>query len=368
MGNGANLLPDDLRDKEKEEKEKIKQNMGLPKLKWHLPEKQKALEIAKQKAARSERPEVSFTIGTPPLPPLVKMGIDKSEKNGVKPFPLKKETPKSITPFLPPPVKAPAAAVEKRPVFNAASEKERRMKMHLPEEKDADLSVGKQVLAETADKFEAIKKPMALAAFFHRTAQLLKFKKPPAEINLITEDYRQLVLREFSAKLGFLLLVALILLVIFAGLYIGFNFYYKKLADEYFKAAAAAERVSSEVEEYRAGQGQIENLRGRGQALEALLSTRTYWTEVLNKLEHNISANVVYTNFIAGNDGSIMLSAKAKSYKDVAGQLLIFEKSDFAAAVEINSVSQVVPEGKGAKNNWPVLFNVKFKLRKEISQ
>ncbi len=78
-----------------------------------------------------------------------------------------------------------------------------------------------------------------------------------------------------------------------------------------------------------------------------VLNKHIYWSNFFNLLEKYSLSEVYYTSFSAGNNGAITLDAVAKTYADVGRQLKILqqpEAKEFAVEAEISSAS-VTDEG-----------------------
>jgi len=348
------LLPKSQRDKEEEEKQKTKEGMGLPDFKMHLPEKKDEVQKAEVKQETEEwiklegqelAPKKKRGIfrlkqkekPTPPPPP-PKVVADPQRSRGERPVP--PAPPKIKMPALSPPPKV------ETPLPPPPPEKKsnKGLKMRFPQDERELNGTGKKIIQETSDKVERARKSKPLADYFKKGLAVLRFKKPPAEVNLISEDYQEVVLGQFWLRVKYILILVLVFVLLFSGAYFGIKFYKKDLVKEYNDLDGLISQTQAEINLYGTGKLQVQKLKERAKVLQILLKNHIYWTEFLTELEHNTVENVYYTGITAEDTGKIVLSAKAKNYTDVARQLAVFQEADFVELVDLNAASKAAPE------------------------
>ena len=320
------LLPDDLRDKEKQEKEKVKQAMGTPKFKMHLPEERTSASGDKQPVKRQD---VDLEIGLEKSEPEKKKGIFRT---------VKKKSPQPLKPPAPPKIKKTFAPPPPAPVERDKS----TFLMHIPKIFNRLNGKGKKIIRETADQLEEVVSPPPLADQFGKKTWQAQGAEP--EVNLIEEDYVLLVRRQFWLRMRNLLVVILMFALISVGGYIFIKIQKTNLLKQYAELSQTINQTEAEINSHSLEKIQAISLKDRAQVLQILLNNHIYWTQFLDKLEHHTVNDVYYTNFVAESNGNIVLSAKAKTYNNVAEQLLTFKESDFVDSVEINSASQAPEE------------------------
>ncbi|MBT5337933.1 PilN domain-containing protein [Candidatus Falkowbacteria bacterium] len=322
------LLPEDLRDKEDQEKEKVKQAMGDPKFKMHLPEEKTNALGDKQPVKKQE---VGIEIGLENAKPEQKKGIFRM---------VKKKSPQPLKPPAPPKIEKPVAPLAPPPA--PVKRDESTFLMHIPKILNRLNGKGKKIIRETADQLEEVVSPPPLADQFGK--KNWQEQGPQPEVNLMEEDYVLLVRRQFWLRVRNLLVVVFIFSMIFVGGYIFIKIQKTNLLKQYAELGQTINQTEAEINSHSLEKIQAISLKDRAQVLQILLNNHIYWTQFLDKLEHHTVKDVYYTNFVAQSNGNIVLSAKAKTYNNVAEQLLTFKESDFVDSVEINSASQAPEE------------------------
>lgn len=355
MSNGISLLPEDQKKKEEWEKQKVKAGMAAPKFKMHLPENG-------EKDESKNNPKKNFDGGD------IEIGLDElTPKKGT--FRLVKKNIEPVRPPLPPKPKA-VPPVPPRPEARPIVAEPRGIKMRIPEIQPNLNGEGKKIVRETADKIEEIKKSLPLAEYFKKGLAVFRLKKPPAEVNLIAADYSQMVRIQLWLRIKVLLILVLIFLVIFSIGFIVCKWQKIKLMDRYNQLAGSISQTEAEINSFSTESGQAESLRDRAKVLQLLLKNHLYWTGFLDKLEHATAKNVLYTSLVAeSGGGEVVLTATAKSYEDVAEQLLLFQQADFVESVEINSASQSAvqpPAGESVAPSVAEALEVKFSVQLKL--
>jgi Tfp pilus assembly protein PilN len=318
--NDISLLPSDLRGKENEEKAKVKDAMGDPKFKMHVPG-------ADAKKKVEEKVEVKKEDD-------ISIGLDHAEQE--KPQGVFKVVKKKPTPVAPPPKPKPQPLPPK-----PEPPKDDTFSMKFPKFIERLRGNGKKVIREATDKLEEVKSPPPISEVFHKDLDSLSRNDEQAEVNLISEDYQQVVRREFWIRFKNTLIVVLIFVIGFTGTYVYLKLNRIALGAEYSSLEQQISQTDAAINSYSLEKKQAELLKDRTQVLKILLDNHVYWTQFLDLLEHNTVNNVYYTNFVAEAGGSIILTARAATYSDLANQLAVFEEAPFVETVEINGATQV---------------------------
>lgn len=160
-----------------------------------------------------------------------------------------------------------------------------------------------------------------------------------------------------------LVVVILILSVIFlSGIGI-LKLYEGKLAAEIKKVEADLATVDQQIKNLEEKKNQAQTLQKQIKSLDILLDQHIYWTNIFSFLEKNTIADVYFLNLVGQSDGSITMSAVAKSYKAMAKQIVAFREDEQTDKVFITSASaSVLPTGEVSEIN----FDAKLKLKPQI--
>jgi len=237
------------------------------------------------------------------------------------------------------------------------------VRMKFPEAVEAGLDEkGTKIIRETTDKIAEIKKPKRLAEFFKKQLAAVKFKKPPAEVNLVSEDYAATVKYEFWRRIRIVSTVVLIFFLLAGAGFFAVKSYKLTLIKRYLELSDEIAKAEAEISSFNTEQAQANRLRERVEVMNVLLKHHIYWTKVFDFLEHNIAENVYFTNFSAENSGAAILTGAAKSYADVGKQLFIFENSDLVSSVAINSAAKKFKTGEEAASA-EIEFNAAIKFK-----
>jgi len=355
-------------EEKKEDKKLIREEDSW--LKFGVEEK----DVVKKETATAPPP--------PPAPP-VDLSFWKQKKTEYPKKPEIKTQPILRKPDLPtPPIvsRPKEAPLPPRPAFpKAMVEKpkveDHTLRMRVPEAEGILDNKGKKVISETADKIEEIQKPHPITDYFRKEIGLDKFKKPAefAELNLMSEDYNQIVATQFWLRLRVLFLVALLFVIIFAIAFIGIKLYGLDLSANIKDKAARIESTTAEIGSYNSGYEKYANLQTRALRVMGLLDSQVYWTNLFSKLEEYTVTNVYYNTLAIEGGSNIVLDARALSYDDVAKQIFVFENADFVSAVDVNSIirESVKEAGNGGQETKgnvanELHFKIKLAIKPEV--
>jgi len=383
------LLPDELRKREEEEKEKVKGAMGLPKFKMHAAENGANGKPAPSLSGQSSGPAVSFD--DPALAPQDKGAFRVVPKNAPPRIPnIPQAAPKIVLPekrFVengrtvtgvrtvnpPPAISAfrekinPLPKIPNRP---PAAGSEHAWRMRVPEAEKESNGPNKKVFREAHDKIDDLKKPPPLLAALKQDIPKDFGKSAPTDVNLISEDYPAIVRAQFWRRMKQLVTVVLVFVALGGAGYVYIKEQKLTLLQQYQKIMVEIDRTDGEIDSFSVEGKQFEALKDRAAALQILLDNHIYWTAFLGQLEKVTLENVRYYNLVAETNGDILLSARAKKYEDAAIQLAALAKAEFVDTAEISSLTQTpevkdAPAGAGEQLR-PVAFGIKLKLKPDF--
>jgi hypothetical protein len=172
--------------------------------------------------------------------------------------------------------------------------------------------------------------------------------------------------KELPAKKEWVIVLVFALLACLLGfaLYLIMFFYQSNVKDQTKIVLQNIESLKKETAPFEKDKTDAQKIQGQLEAIKNLLAAHLYWTKIFDLLEKNTVPDVYYTNFVAGSDGKIALSAVGKSFSSVAEQLTVFrEAKDFVKEVSITGASaQIDPTGEIQEVN----FEISLKLIPEV--
>jgi hypothetical protein len=187
--------------------------------------------------------------------------------------------------------------------------------------------------------------------------------RPSFGITLMPEEA---VPTELPSRKEWVIVSVFALLACFVSLvfYLVMFFYQLNIQDQTKIVLQNIESLKKEAAPYEKDKTEAQKIQGQLEAIKNLLTLHLYWTKFFDLLEKNTIPDVYYTNFVAGEDGGVALSAVGKSFSSVAEQLTAFrEAKDFVKEVNITGASaQVDPTGQVTEVN----FEVDLKLFPEV--
>ena len=280
--------------------------------------------------------------------------VPKVEKLVVKPK-LKKEPVKHIPEI-------------KKPILD--KKKDETMRMRIPDSQIDNEQYRKKIVTERADEFEELTHPNSVFDASKKDA-LVHLKNPPAEMNLIHEDYKNVLSAQFYLRIKMFLLIVFVFLILFSIGFVFLNTHKVNLVKEYNAIAEKVDETDSQISDLNTQQMQTKLIKNRLIKISETLETHLYWTKLFDYLEHHTLQDVYYTDFVAEDGKSLTLLARAPTYTDLAGQLLMFESADFVEFVDIsggNLVSQqaetVIESGESQSvTESEVEFTINLRLK-----
>ncbi len=311
MASSISLLPEELRKREEEEKNLAQKNKKIPNFKVHLPEDDRFF-VEEKKEIKTPRASVSF-------------GYEESLPKAN--FIAKKKTESTKATDVP-------VIIEKKIKVVEPVTKEYVLKnINNQKSKPNVFNVGESLSP--------------------------KQKETP---NLLTEDYYTGIKRKFWRIFRNWSILFLLTAVIGVAVYV---YFYQKRSEKQAIIIDFDQKiveVKQKISLYDTSKDLLKDLEKKISAISDLQNGRIRWTVFLDHLERNISKGVYYTDLTADESGKVLLTARTKSYADVARQLEILENADFVEKVEINSASQEEIKNLGTKESVDVLYPIRFQI------
>ncbi|HMB25791.1 MAG TPA: hypothetical protein VKP03_00050 [Patescibacteria group bacterium] len=336
MSNGTSLLPEEMREKEKQAREQTRESMSSPEFSMHLPDKEKQKSAKGKEPVKKKKDWVKIGAENNSKTKNKKKAKFKIHHKKVKPAQTVKEDQK---------VKNDDYSSKNKTEKQSNSQKKQKsnndFKMRIPKKGKKLDKHGKRVVREAGDKLSQIKHSLPLSEYFQKRRKKLKLKKTPAEINLISSDYREVLNAQLWLRMKILLLVIFIFTLIVAAGSLIFKFHNVELVKEYNSTVQEISQTQAKINSYDTGRMQAEKLKKRSDVLHVLVDNHLRWTAFLSKMERYTIENVYYTNMVVNKDFSVNLQARAKTYADLATQLAVLQEADFVDSVEINSAGKV---------------------------
>jgi Tfp pilus assembly protein PilN len=166
-----------------------------------------------------------------------------------------------------------------------------------------------------------------------------------------------------TKQMTILMIVILILGAVLGGSYGILRWYEEKVAADLKKVETDLMAANQQIKNLDEKKNQAQILQKQLKVVDKLLDQHLHWTNLFAFLEENTIPDVYFLNLVGASDGQITMSAAAKSYKDIAQQIIAFRENERVEKVSITSASASVdPEGLIIE----VDFDAKLKLKPEI--
>jgi hypothetical protein len=165
-------------------------------------------------------------------------------------------------------------------------------------------------------------------------------------VNLVPEEFQPEVVPK--DKLIFVLSIVIAVVVI-AVTAIGLSLYSKKVEKKVAQVDSELKSTQLQVDSFSTGTlNQAEVLKKLTSEVTTVLDQHVYWDTFFAKLEGVTLPNVTYSNMSVDIAGSVSLTAKAKTFKDVGDQLLVYQQAtDFINSVSISSATKETTQTAG---------------------
>lgn len=279
--NGLSLLPEELRRKEEDAKQKAKEAMKAPSFEMHMPEKN--INGGDSKAPTNVKEDwVKFGNGQE----------KKEEKKGI--FQVRKKPP------LPTPIP----------------------KIEPPKPK---VNLWEKYCLPAKGLFK-------------------KLKSEYKNSDSMTEEYAWLVKSEYWLKWRMLLFVLFLLLIVFAAGRIGIRSYQIGLLEQYNDSVEKLNQANEKIIEFNKEKENISLLKNQLVRVDEVFTEHVYWSKLFSLLESSTIEGVSYIEFEALSEREILLTALSENYTDLANQIDIFDKAEFIESVDIDFASVHIDE------------------------
>ena len=181
-------------------------------------------------------------------------------------------------------------------------------------------------------------------------------KKPGFEVNLIPKDLVAKQQLELPKKMFISGLFVFIAILVVGTAYLGITWYQLNVDRQLDQLQAEIEDINDQIAQQEKFKLTAIDLQDRLKMVKELLNNHIYWTKFFELLEKHTIPEVYFTDFSMSGTERIALSAVGRDYESVAKQLIIFQNADdLVASVEINAASAVLDED----NNYDqVNFNI----------
>ncbi len=226
----------------------------------------------------------------------------------------------------------------------------------------AKKSAGVRATKLTAGQSEAADQSAVKLKDKRRADKKLKRTAGFLDVNLIPEDLAKHPELELPAKLrngG--IIIGLVILLIFAG-YFGVTWYQLNITRQIDDLKIDIKQLDSQITAAQADKESALDLQVRLKLVKELIDRHVYWTKFFAMLEKYTINNVYYTNFAMSGQDKLIISAVGKDYQAVAQQLVAFTgATDFVKTVRIDSASAEVDFATG--ENFGVSFNISLEFQ-----
>ncbi len=125
-------------------------------------------------------------------------------------------------------------------------------------------------------------------------------------------------------------------------------------------------------------QQSLENLRGQSedvlavsvklQTVARLLADKITWQPVFNFLEKNTVPTLYYTSLAGDTSGKLTLNGQGPNYTEIMRQMRAFEQAPEVAQVEVNNLQQLKSTGSSSTGGGPVGFSFVLTLKPLVFQ
>ena len=264
------------------------------------------------------------------------------EKTAPKPYSLHipEAELKEKTQAYKPQVKDMAPKIEQKPQIARILERKAPEAKPL-EKKKIPVIKERRVIAEKKKKDESFETKNYFDFLKRKEKKEEPKEKPMAlEVNLIPEEFLKLPTDLFKIKIYSILKISFILLFLMLLIYGGLFYYSYYLTKQGEDLDNQVAQIDLEIEKFSGVKDQIIKLQERTESLLTILDKHFYWTKFFELLEKNTINDVYFTDFSAQKSGIVALAGKGKTYESVARQLLAFQSAkDFIKSVEINAAT-----------------------------
>ncbi|NUM25535.1 MAG: hypothetical protein HUU49_02805 [Candidatus Buchananbacteria bacterium] len=403
-----NLLPDDLRAREKKELEAVRKKPKIFSVSMSSPTSNKITQPLKASkpslmsrlfAKKVEKPNMSFAAKESDISPSdieatkravrteftipkislkenepevnTQSSVSQAKKSSLDESVARDSSFRPVEEVTFKPVKPSETVVEeiesKKPQQDKAEKKEKKKwfvfsfgrKKQLPaESRVEDINDNKTPEAKTESKQEKTSR-------FKKHHKDKKSKGPAAgflDVNLIPEELSKHPELELPRKLTMSAILIFVVVLLVVGAYFSITWYQFNITKQINDFETEISNLDKQITSAQASKDAALDLQQRLKTVKDLLDNHVYWTKFFALLEKNTVDEVYFTNFAMTGQDKLVLAAVGKDYESVARQLVAFqEATDFVKSVRIDSASTEFDFETG--DNFGVNFNINLEFQ-----
>lgn len=185
--------------------------------------------------------------------------------------------------------------------------------------------------------------------------------KSVLELNLIPEELNKYPELEFPRRILMSGLSIFIFILLIIGAYLGITWYQINITKQIKAQEQLIIETDAAIASEESKQIQSTDLQKRLVAIEELLNNHIYWTEFFKLLEENTLPGVSYSGFAMSGKESIVLAATAKDYKTIAEQIIVFQDAKhFVKSVNVSSAAAQLSLESGFITETTFNIDLKF--------
>ena len=158
------------------------------------------------------------------------------------------------------------------------------------------------------------------------------------DVNLIPEGLANQKEQNFARRLVRSGILVVLTLAVVGLAYAGIVWYKLMINRQVEETTAQVNQLEGQIAAIQADTERATSLQQRLELIRDLLDRHQYWTKLFAVLEEHTINDVYYTNFSMAGTEKVVLTAVGKDYQSVARQLVAFQAAtDVITDVEINS-------------------------------
>ncbi|MCK4745214.1 hypothetical protein KAS41_04075 [Candidatus Parcubacteria bacterium] len=185
-----------------------------------------------------------------------------------------------------------------------------------------------------------------------------------SDVNFISGDLIGSIKIKIREKFFVMFFSLVMSAIILFSVYILIAWYQSSIIDKINSIKKRINETQSKISVYEERKDEIIKIQTKFKAINYLLENHIYCTNFLDTLEKYTLTNVYYETLDADINGNVSISALTDSFASVAKQLIVFQQAEeFVEFVEINSASF---NDSSDGNELSVSFNINLKVKKDI--
>lgn len=191
-----------------------------------------------------------------------------------------------------------------------------------------------------------------------------RFKSSDSEVNFISGDLMGSIKIKIREKFFIMFFSLGLSVIILFSLYVLTSWYQSFTINKINEIKNKIKETHNRIDVYEKRKDEIIEFQTKLNAIDYLIQNHIYNTNLLENLEKYTLTNVYYNNLNADVQGNVSISAVTDSFASVAKQLIVFQQAkDFVEFVEINSATF---GDLSDKNVLPVSFDINLKVNNNV--